>query len=145
MQHYCTTMVPLCATVGSDDLVQVTFPKHLRASTKWVKVPTQHQLGAASLTSMLSPFMQMRKQLLSWGRGVPALNRVGDAWVNHRSLSRWYVSSTLCREAQVLVTTARYLITSDYTRRDRLRRSPSQPRFAGHRGLKGSPGPGAQI
>lgn len=38
------------------------------------------------MPSMLSPLLQMRKQLLSWGRGVPALNSVGEAWVNQRSL-----------------------------------------------------------
>ena len=30
-------------------------------------------------TSILSLFMQMRKQEDSWGLGVPALKRVGDA------------------------------------------------------------------
>lgn len=38
------------------------------------------------MPSMLSPLLQMRKQLLSWGRGVPALKRVGEACVNQRSL-----------------------------------------------------------
>lgn len=37
----------------------------------------------------LSDLEQTRKQLLSCGRGVPALNSVGLAWVNQRSLSRW--------------------------------------------------------
>lgn len=37
--------------------------------------------------------MAMRKQLLSWGRGVPALNRVGEACVNQRSLRYRYVLS----------------------------------------------------
>lgn len=36
-------------------------------------------------TSMLSFFMEIRKQEDSCGRGVPALNSVGDACVNHRS------------------------------------------------------------
>ena len=40
----------------------------------------------------VSTFMATRKQLLSWGLGVPALNRVGEAWVNHRSLRCRYVS-----------------------------------------------------
>lgn len=35
--------------------------------------------------------MQMRKQEDSCGRGVPALNSVGEAWVNQRSERRWYV------------------------------------------------------
>jgi hypothetical protein len=30
-----------------------------------------------------------------WGRGAPALNSVGDACVNHRSLIRWYVLMAL--------------------------------------------------
>lgn len=37
--------------------------------------------------------MQTRKQEESCGRGVPALNSVGEAWVNHRCDSRWYVST----------------------------------------------------
>ena len=36
--------------------------------------------------------MQTRKHDDSWGRGVPALNRVGLACVNQRWLMRWYVS-----------------------------------------------------
>ena len=36
-------------------------------------------------------FMQMRKQEDICGRGVPALNSVGLACVNQRSLSSWYV------------------------------------------------------
>ena len=43
------------------------------------------------LTSILSLFMQMRKQEDSWGLGVPALKRVGEACVNQRSLNKWYV------------------------------------------------------
>jgi hypothetical protein len=42
---------------------------------------------------MESFFMQTRKQEESWGRGVPALNSVGEAWVNQRWDSRWYVST----------------------------------------------------
>ena len=38
---------------------------------------------------MLSFFMHTRKQEESWGRGVPALNSVGEACVNQRSESRW--------------------------------------------------------
>jgi hypothetical protein len=41
------------------------------------------------MPSMLSPLAQTRKQLESWGRGVPALKRVGLAWVNQRSDRRW--------------------------------------------------------
>lgn len=40
---------------------------------------------------MLSSFMQTRKQLESWGRVVPALKRVGEAWVNQHSDIRLYV------------------------------------------------------
>ena len=36
---------------------------------------------------MLSSFIVRRKHEESWGLGVPALKRVGDAWVNHFSLS----------------------------------------------------------
>ena len=43
--------------------------------------------------SMESFFMQTRKQEDSCGRGVPALNSVGEACVNHRCDSRWYVST----------------------------------------------------
>ena len=45
------------------------------------------------MPSIESPFIMTRKQDDSWGRGVPALNSVGDACVNHRSDSRWYVST----------------------------------------------------
>ncbi len=37
--------------------------------------------------------MHTRKHEESWGRGVPALNSVGEAWVNQRWDSRWYVST----------------------------------------------------
>ena len=33
--------------------------------------------------------MAMRKHEESWGRGVPELKRVGDAWVIQRSESMW--------------------------------------------------------
>mgnify|MGYP001806821524 CR=1 FL=1 len=43
------------------------------------------------MPSMESSRMASRKQLLSWGRGVPPLNSVGEAWVNQRSDMAWYV------------------------------------------------------
>ena len=43
------------------------------------------------LTSMLSSAIESRKQLDSWGLHVPALKRVGDAWVNQRSDIKSYV------------------------------------------------------
>ncbi len=50
---------------------------------------------------MLSSRMHTRKQLLSWGRGVPPLNSVGEACVNQRSDMAWYVemaeSMSSCR------------------------------------------------
>jgi hypothetical protein len=42
--------------------------------------------------------MQTRKQEESWGRGVPALKSVGEAWVNQRCDSRWYVSTAAVQE-----------------------------------------------
>ena len=51
-----------------------------------------HSLSVSYMPSMLSFFMQMRKQDESCGRGVPALKRVGDACVNHLCDRRWYVS-----------------------------------------------------
>ena len=44
------------------------------------------------MPSMLSSFIATRKQLLSCGRGVPALKSVGDACVNQRSDMSLYVS-----------------------------------------------------
>ena len=44
-------------------------------------------------------FMQMRKQDDICGRGVPALNSVGLACVNQRSLSIWYVWMALSRSS----------------------------------------------
>ncbi len=41
------------------------------------------------MPSMESPLVQTRKHDESCGRGVPALNSVGDAWVNQRSDRRW--------------------------------------------------------
>ena len=41
---------------------------------------------------MLSSFIVRRKQEESCGRGVPALKSVGEACVNQRSESMWYVS-----------------------------------------------------
>jgi hypothetical protein len=41
------------------------------------------------MPSIESFFMHTRKQEDSWGRGVPLLNRVGEAWVNQRSDIRW--------------------------------------------------------
>ena len=38
--------------------------------------------------------MQIKKHDESCGRGVPALNNVGDACVIQRSLNKWYVSTT---------------------------------------------------
>ena len=44
------------------------------------------------MPSILSSFMVKRKQEESCGWQVPALKRVGEAWVNHFSERRLYVS-----------------------------------------------------
>jgi hypothetical protein len=56
---------------------------------------------------MLSLFMQMRKQEDSCGLGVPALKRVGEACVNQRSLSRWYVLIALSMSVLCIPTDTR--------------------------------------
>jgi len=43
------------------------------------------------MPSIESPLAHTRKHEDSCGRGVPALKRVGEAWVNQRSLSSVYV------------------------------------------------------
>lgn len=53
-------------------------------------------VGTAQVGNVCSlAFMAMRKQLLSCGLGVPALKRVGEACVNHRSLKCRYVATAL--------------------------------------------------
>ena len=47
------------------------------------------------MPSMLSSLTLSRKQLESCGRGVPALNSVGDAWVKSRCDMRSYDSTAL--------------------------------------------------
>jgi hypothetical protein len=41
------------------------------------------------MPSMLSSFMQSKKQLDIWGRGQPLLNKVGVAWVKSFWDMRW--------------------------------------------------------
>lgn len=48
------------------------------------------------MPTMLSSLAGRRKQLDSCGWDVPAWKRVGDAWMNHFSDIRWYVSNAAC-------------------------------------------------
>ena len=51
-----------------------------------------HSLSVSKMPSIESSFIARRKHDDICGCGVPALNIVGVAWVNHFSDIRWYVS-----------------------------------------------------